>query len=597
MVQTPRGEDRGVSDVPEVSLPAPTPSSPRQRRGMLAKWEVAPLAPKWLFAELRGALHPAAVQALYSRGLSDGEAILAFVRGERRASEEPELLLDLPRAVERLRRARERGELVAVFTDYDADGINAAAVLATGLRRVGIMPLVRLPNRFTDGYGIQPESVDELADRGARVIVTADNGSSAFSAAARAVERGVDLIVTDHHQCPPDLPPAYALLNPHRPGDPYPCKGLCGAGVAYKLLQGLADALLPGGRAEMAELLDLVAVATVADIMPLVDENRSLVLRGLQLLNAWPRPGLRALMEAASLEPGQVDAAALGWRLAPRLNAAGRLDDPTLAYRLLMAEDLAEARVLAQELNRLNAERQALCRELEEEARKQARAQRERGAAGLVVGGEGWPPGVVGLVAGRVAQTFLRPTLAYQRVDGYAGGSGRSVPGFNLLAALESCADLFDRYGGHQAACGFALPAERLPFLAERFDAYCRATLPPDLEPVLRIDAQLTADRLDLELAEALARLAPWGAGFPEPLFLVRDAIVHECREVNGGHLRLRVRAERGGIVSGVMWAGGPLAAKFRIGQRLDLVCRVGVNDFLGVRRVDMEVVDLAAKS
>ncbi|MBI4492523.1 MAG: single-stranded-DNA-specific exonuclease RecJ [Chloroflexi bacterium] len=588
-------------------MPPPTPNN--QRRGLRAKWELSPLAPPELFEALRGALPAVAIQVLYTRGLRDREAILDFVLGVHRAPEDPALLVDLERAIERLERARERGERVAVFTDYDADGINAAAVLATGLRRVGIEPLVRLPNRFTDGYGIQPQSVDELAERGATVIVTADNGTSAFAAAERARERGVDLIVTDHHQCTHSLPPAYALLNPHRPDDGYPFKGLCGAGVAYKLLQGLADALLPEGRAAMADLLDLVAVATVADIMPLTDENRRLVLQGLQLLNAWPRPGLRALMEVAGLQPGQVDAVALGWRLAPRLNAAGRLDDPTLAYRLLMAEDLDAARELAAEINRLNVERQALCKTLEVEAEVQANAQRAVGAAGLVVGGEGWQPGLVGLVAGRMAQTFFRPTLAYTILDSHSAqseirnpksemvsGSGRSIPGFNLLAALESCAELFDRFGGHQAACGFALPAERLPELAERFDAFCRAALPPDLEPALRIDAQVTPDRLELEFAQALERLAPWGASFPEPLFLVRGATVHESRPVNGGHWRLRVRAARGTPIAGIMWGAGDLAAQFRPGQTVDLVCRVKQNEYQGTRRVDLEVLDLLAK-
>jgi single-stranded-DNA-specific exonuclease len=572
----------------------PTPS--RERRGLIARWELGALAPRDLFDSLRGTLHPAAVQALYSRGLHDVDAMLGFVQGEKRASEEPSLLTDLDRAVQRLQRAREGGERVAVFTDYDADGINAAAVLASGLMRLGFDPLVRLPNRFTDGYGIQAESVEELAGQGAVIIITADNGSSAFPAAQRALELGVDLVVTDHHQCPPVLPPTFALINPHRPDDVYPFKGLCGAGVAYKLLQGLADTMLPEGRAAMLELMDMVAVATVADIMPLVDENRHLVMQGLQLLNTWPRPGIRALMEVASLQPGQVDAAALGWRLAPRLNAAGRLDDPTLAYRLLMADDMDEARELAEEINRLNAERQLLCRELEQRAELQAQEQLERGNSGLVIGGEGWPPGIVGLVAGKVAQSFLRPTLVYHQVDGYVGGSGRSIPGFNLLAAMHDCADLFDRYGGHFAACGFALPAERLLELAERFDVVCQEAIPLDLEPVIRVDAQLTADRLDMELAEALARLGPWGTGFPEPLFLVRDAIVHECREVNGGHLRLRLRPERGAIVGGVMWSAGSLAQHVRPGQRIDVVCKVKVGEWQGTRRVDMEVVDVAPK-
>src|SRR5919202_4416132 len=318
------------------------------RRGLKYIWRTQPRAPQALFDSVPE-VHPAMVQVMYTRGLERAEQCQDFLAGVCRDPDDPRLLADLPRAIERLVRARDCHQRVAVFTDYDADGVTPAGVLATGLKMVGIEAQVRLPNRFVDGYGLGPPIVQELAAAGAEVIITADCGSTSHTAADLARELGVDLIVTDHHQCPPELPSAYALVNPWRPDCGYPCDYLCGAGVAFKLVQALADALLPEGRAAIEPLLDLVAVATVADIMPLVGENRRLVLKGLRIMNAFPRPGVRALIALAGLEPGQVDATALGFRVAPRVNAAGRLEDPSIAYRLLMAETFEEAHLLALE--------------------------------------------------------------------------------------------------------------------------------------------------------------------------------------------------------------------------------------------------------
>src|SRR5919199_3136480 len=348
------------------------------RRGLKYIWRTVPRAPQALFESVRE-VHPAMVQVMYTRGLEHADQCQDFLAGVCRDPDDPRLLADLPSAVERLVRARECHERLAVFTDYDADGVNSAAVLATGLKMGGIEPRVRLPNRFVDGYGLTPSSVAELAEGGAQVIVTADCGSTSHAAADLARELGVDLIVTDHHQCPSELPSAYALVNPWRPDCGYPCDFLCGSGVAFKLVQALADAVLPQGRAAMEPLLDLVAVATVADIMPLIGENRRLVLAGLNIMNAFPRPGVRALVETSGLKPGDVDAAALGFRVAPRVNAAGRLEDPTLAYRLLMSDSYEEAFQLAAEINRLNEERQSMTRQLEIMAQELVQAQFDSG--------------------------------------------------------------------------------------------------------------------------------------------------------------------------------------------------------------------------
>jgi single-stranded-DNA-specific exonuclease len=566
------------------------------RRGLKYIWRTVPRAPSDLFQAMRD-VHPAMVQVMYSRGLEQPDQCLDFLAGVCRDPDDPHLLKDMSRAVDRLVRARQDHEEVAVFTDYDADGVNSAAVLATGLNMVGIEPRIRLPNRFVDGYGLTPAIVEELAAAGARVIVTADCGSTSHAAAELARERGVDLLVTDHHQCPTELPGAYALINPWRSDCGYPCDYLCGAGVAFKLVQALADACLPHGRAAMEPLLDLVAVATVADIMPLLNENRRLVLAGLNIMNAFPRPGVRALIETSGLKPGDVDAAALGFRIAPRVNAAGRLDDPNLAYRLLMSNSYEEAFALVSEINRLNEERQALTRTYELLAHELVEAQFAAGEHGLVCGGDDWPGGIVGLVAGKLAQAYNRPTLVYRRTDGIVSGSGRSIPGFNLLGALQACDDLFDRYGGHQAAAGFSLPAERLDELVERFQETVRETLPPErLAPILWIDGYLKPETICYEFARSLERLAPFGAGFQYPTFAARQLRLTESRQLGseGQHWRARFRAFDCVPVEAVFFDHGQLAGQFQVGDLLDTAFRLKRTRFDGYWRLEMELLDVA---
>src|SRR5438477_1462764 len=568
-----------------------------ERRGLKYIWRTVPRAPRALFDSVRD-VHPAMVQVMYTRGLELPDQRQDFLAGVSRDPDDPHLLADLPRAVERLVRARANHEQVAVFTDYDADGVNSAAVLASGLKMIGIEPRVRLPNRFVDGYGLTESIVQELADGGADVIVTADCGSTAHAAATLARDLGVDLIVTDHHQCPAELPNAYALVNPWRPDCGYPCDYLCGAGVAFKLVQALADALLPEGRRAMEPLLDLVAVATVADIMPLLGENRRLVLAGLNIMNAFPRPGVRALIETSGLKPGDVDAAALGFRVAPRVNAAGRLDDPNIAYRLLMSESYEEAFKLAAEINRLNEERQALTRIYELQAHELARPQFDAGEYAIVCGGEDWPGGIVGLVAGKLAQAYNRPTLVYRQSDGMVSGSGRSIPGFNLLGAMQTCDDLFDRYGGHQAAAGFSLSATRLDELIERFQLAVRETLPAErLEPILWIDGYLKPETICYEFARSLERLAPFGAGFQYPTFAAKNLLLTESRQLGaeGQHWRARLRAFDGVPVEAVFFDHGQLAAQFQVGQVLDTAFRLKRTRWDGYWRLEMELLDVAS--
>jgi single-stranded-DNA-specific exonuclease len=347
----------------------------------------------------------------------------------------------------------------------------------------------------------------------------------------------------------------------------------------------------------MEPLLDLVAVATVADIMPLLGENRRLVLAGLRIMNAFPRPGVRALIETAGLKPGDVDAAALGFRVAPRVNAAGRLDDPTIAYRLLMSDDYEEAFALAAEINRLNEERQILTRQYVEMAHELVQDQFASGEYALVCGGEDWPGGIVGLVAGKLAQAYNRPTLVYRTYDGLASGSGRSVPGFNLLGALQACDDVFDRYGGHTAAAGFSLQASRVDELIERFQEAVRETLPPEsLQPILWLDGYLKPETICYDFARSIERLAPFGAGFQYPTFAAKDLLLTESRQIGaaGQHWRARFRAFDGVPVEAIFFDHGQLANQFRIGASLDTAFRLKRSRFDGYWKLEMELLDVA---
>jgi single-stranded-DNA-specific exonuclease len=314
-------------------------------------------------------------------------------------------------------------------------------------------------------------------------------------------------------------------------------------------------------------------------------------------MNAFPRPGVRALIETSGLKPGDVDAAALGFRVAPRVNAAGRLDDPNLAYRLLMSESYEEAFALAAEINRLNQERQALTRLYEVEAHELVEPQFAAGEHALVCGGEDWPGGIVGLVAGKLAQAYNRPTLVYRRGEGLVSGSGRSIPGFNLLGALQACDDVFDRYGGHQAAAGFSLPADRLDELIERFQEVVRETLPVErLEPILWIDGYLKPETICYDFARSLERLAPFGAGFQYPTFAARDLRLTESRQLGneGQHWRARFRAFDSVPVEAVFFDHGQLASQFRVGDLLDTAFRLKRTRFDGYWRLEMELLDVA---
>ncbi|MEX2158886.1 MAG: single-stranded-DNA-specific exonuclease RecJ [Dehalococcoidia bacterium] len=474
---------------------------------------------------------------LANRGVTDAAAARAFLALETPAAHPA--LPDIDRAVERLARACRAGELVAVFGDFDVDGVTSATLLTEGLTTLGAKPLPYLPHRENEGYGLNEEAVRSLHELGATLLVTADCGTSSIPEIAVATGLGMDVIVLDHHVVPDRLPAGATIVNPKR--DPSVRDEPAACGIVYYVLLALFDAL---GRApDEGRMIELVALGTVCDMAPLVDENRRLVREGLVALRRTERPGLRALMEVSGADPARCDTQTLGFSLGPRLNAAGRLAHARIAFDLLVATDEEQARELAQQLDALNKQRQqqteTACAIAEDLAAQQGDVPL------LLIGHEEFPLGIVGLVAARLLEAHRRPAIVYNHGAEESRASARSIPEFHVTDALRSCKELFVRYGGHRAAAGFTALNENLPAIKERLLAYAARELAgKDLSPVLTIDAELPLASLRGEEIRWLARLAPFGIKNPEPVLLSRNVLVAERRAVgaDGKHLRLKLR-------------------------------------------------------
>ena len=503
---------------------------------------------------------------LVRRGLDEAAAARAFLEAEP-PGHDPMTLGDMAAAVERIRAAVAAGERICVHGDYDVDGISATAVCVLLLRELGGTVEWRLPSRFDEGYGLALETIEQLAADGVDLVVTVDCGITAVEEVARARELGLDVIVTDHHRPAEALPDCPVVAT--RPSA-YPCPDLCGTGVVHTL----ARALLGDDHPAVARVLDLVALATIADVVPLVDENRTLAASGLRALARTRRPGLQALMRSARVDPAAVDATSVGFRLAPRINAAGRLGRPDVALELLLTENAAEAERLAAELEDLNRERQGVEERILREAvavvESWPPADRQR--RGYVLWDETWHEGVNGIVASRLVERFNRPVVLIARSATGWKGSGRSIPSFDLHAALGACSEHLLRFGGHRAAAGLSLDTEQLESFREAFARHADGVLADvDLRPVTAIDAIVPARTLTLELAQELDRLAPFGLGNPEPTLLVASVEAVQASTVGEGkHLRFRVRQHD---------CDGGSAIAFGLGKQLERLERPGRYD------------------
>jgi single-stranded-DNA-specific exonuclease len=534
------------------------------------RWTIAPSDPAGVSALGRalGLAAPAArvLWARNYRSLSDARRFLDPTIAD---LHDPRLLAGMDRAVARLRHAVGCQEHILLYGDYDVDGTTAIVILRKGLELLGGRVSFHVPHRLRDGYGMRSEVVEEAARQGVRVIVSVDTGIRANQVVRRAASLGIDVIVTDHHLPEVELPPAVAVLNPNRPGCAYPEKNLCGAGVAFKLMDALIrDAEWDPARRErlLDSFLKLVAIATVADVVPLTGENRIIVKRGLAGLDSVRNAGLRALLDVSGFPAGTTPSAGqVAFRVAPRINAAGRMDTATDAVELFLTEDPDRARQLAGKLHDLNTGRQQTEAEIARAIFRQCLEQpvTDRDPA-LVFAGEGWHRGVVGIVASRVVERFHRPTFVLGIENGLAQGSGRSIPVFHLLDALESMPDLFARFGGHRQAAGVTLDASRVGEFRERLRAYAASRLTPaDFERELAIDAELELKEANDRTVAEILRLAPFGYGNPAPLFAVRGVELAGPPDVHGEkHLFLRLRSA-GVTLRAKAWNFADRAAEF----------------------------------
>ncbi|MBA2474534.1 MAG: single-stranded-DNA-specific exonuclease RecJ [Actinobacteria bacterium] len=531
-------------------------------------WTIRPCPPETASALARELdVSDVTASVLVRRGYAEPEAARAFLEPER-PPHDPLLLGDMADACAAIRHAVAAGKRICVHGDYDADGICATALAVLTLRELGADVDWHLPSRFDEGYGLHARTLERLAEEGCALVLTVDCGITAVEEVATARRLGLEVVVTDHHRPGETLPDCPVVAT--RPSR-YPFPELCGTGVVLKLAQALLGLDAEGVRRH----LDLVALATIADVVPLLDENRSLATAGLRALARTQKPGLQALMRSAGVDPATVDSGAVGFRLAPRINAAGRLGHPGIALELLLTEDRERAEHLARRLEELNRERQVVEERIVREAVATVAGwpEEERRARGYVLASDGWHEGVIGIVASRLVERYARPVVLIAGTEGSWKGSGRSVPSFDLHAALAACSAELERFGGHRAAAGLSIQPDRVDAFRAAFAAHAETVLGDDeLRPETPIDAVLLPDtRLSLDLCAELARLAPFGLGNPEVTLLAPGCELRELTSVGEGkHLRFRVSRDGRD-------AGGAIA--FGLGQQLDRLRRQGSYD------------------
>jgi single-stranded-DNA-specific exonuclease len=531
-----------------------------------------------------------AAQVLWNRGYHDPSSARAFLRAPLEALHEPWLLAGMRDAVERLLLAIRANEPILLYGDYDVDGTSSVVILKKAIEIAGGSASFHVPHRLKDGYGMRSEVVEEAAARGVKLIISVDTGIRAAEVVRHAATLGIDVIVTDHHLPEEALPPALAVLNPNRPDCAYPEKNLCGAGVAFKLVHALFLRLeWPTERVQrlLESFLKLVAIATVADVVPLTGENRIIVKRGLAGLDRVRNPGLRALLDVAGLSEGERPSAGqVAFRIAPRINAAGRMATASDVIDLFTTGDPERARVLADQLHALNQERQeaeaAIVREILTACEQQPVAADQ---FALVFSGAGWHRGVVGIVASRIVERFHRPVIVLSEEDGHAQGSGRSIRPFHLLEALDSMPDLFTRYGGHRQAAGVSLRIERLAEFRERLNSFAASRLSPDdLRPTLDIDGVISFSEIADDAVMEVLELAPFGFGNPAPVFLASGAEVYGPPEPwNDKNLNVRLK-QNGRSLRIKAWNFAERAGEFQPGARLDAVIAFEDDPFSAAR-------------
>ena len=554
------------------------------------QWQVAAPCPEGQLALERAGLPPLLAGLLAVRGVVSPEEARRLLSPKSEPIPDPMLLRDMDKAVARVRRALERGERIAVYGDYDVDGITATCLLTQFLSARGGAVIPYIPSRLGEGYGLNQEAVHALSQQGINLIITVDCGITAVEETALANSLGIDVVITDHHACKEELPPAAAVVDPHRPDCPYPFKGLAGVGVA--LMLALAVAGPESAREIMEEFSDLAAVGTVADVMPMTGANRAIVSLGLARLEPPRRLGFASLIQCAGLAEKQVTSVSVGYTLAPRINASGRMGMAEVAVELFLTRDPVRAETLALELCELNRERQEIEGEIFQQCVRYLEENPQRSA--IVLAGGQWHQGVVGIVASRLAEKYACPCFMICLDGGMGKGSCRSWGELNLFDLLSSCSHLLENFGGHALAAGFTVKEDNIPALAQALrQAVAESCHGKELPSVLEVDMAVSPQHLVVEAVESLELLEPCGTGNPRPVFLLQGAQVHTMSQVGRGrHLKLRL-ASRGMPLDAIFFSNQGAELGLYPGCRVDVVFYPQINDFRGGRTVQLQVIDL----
>ncbi len=562
--------------------------------------EAASLASSTERSEASLSIHPVLGLLLEQRGIVGDEAREQFFfPNYERDLLDPFLFSSMRRVIDRLKQAKERGEKVGIFGDYDADGVTSSVILRTGLEAAGFAVNVYIPHKIEEGHGLHTNAIEAFVAAGVTLAFTVDCGMTNHAEILLARERGIDFVVIDHHHVPKVLPEAYAVVNPKLPNAGYPFTELCGAGTTFKVVQALYQEFLPEQRAQLKWLLDIAAIGTIADCMPLMGENRAIVHFGMIVLGKTRRVGLQELFAVGRI-PIDDNHPATPWsvsfQIAPRINATSRMAHALQAHELLMATDRVEARELALEVEGYNTARRKVSDYISGEVRKVAQAAADQKLIFAV--DEQFAFGVAGLVAGRIANEFGKPTVVLQRGDETSQGSLRSVPSLNIIEAIEECGDLLVKFGGHSQAAGLTVRNELLPEFQARFEQVVARRMEgivPEAE--LAMDAEVSPYLLTMELYRDLQRMAPFGLGNPEPVFLLKNMTVREVRMVGNGnkHLKLILSPADGGAKrwEAIAFGLGERFPDLQIGERIDVVVQLDENVWNGESRLQLKVIDL----
>ena len=552
-------------------------------------------------ALIQTGLHPRIARLLAARGVSDAGTAQRYLNPQLTHLPDPFLMKDMAPAAERLADAIQAGEAIALFGDYDVDGVTSSALMAAFLKQHAVTARVYIPQRLTEGYGLNKDAVETIAEWGTRLLITLDCGITAADEVARANGLGMDVIVVDHHKCPPELPPAFATLNPHQDDCAYPDKVLAAVGVCFNLIIATRKVLRDRGAyagADQAEpnlrrMMDLVALGTIADMVPLTGVNRVVTWFGMDELRAARRPGVRALMDVSRVRSARCGSSDVGFRLGPRINAAGRLADATVGVQLLLTEQMEEARKFAETLDVANGNRQRIEADVYYEAVRRVDQMASLPDA-IVLSDPDWHPGVVGIVCSKLVERYDRPAV----LVGEGGrGSARTARGLHLYNALNDCRDHLSKFGGHRAAAGFRIPSANIESFTQALIA--RVSKDPDwgqaTESTLIYDDDISPEEIDRECFMAIRRLEPFGTGNPQPLFRVPEARVRRAARVGNDHLKLRLEEGRFGGLEAIAFKKGELSSTLSPGDAIELAAHLDLNEFAGLESLQLRVRDLRA--